>query len=58
MATVRFTVKAQAKLGGHVIPWFPPGAGRSQWLLTAESGGHWYVNLSRSTSLGLGPACQ
>jgi hypothetical protein len=57
MAVVRFTAKVQAKLGGHVIPLFPPGAGRSQWLVTTESGGHWFVNLSRSTSLGFGAAC-
>ena len=57
MATVRFTARVQATLGGHVVPLFPPGTGRSQWLVTTESGGHWYVNLSRSTSLGFGAGC-
>jgi hypothetical protein len=57
MATVRFTAKVQAKLGVHVVPLFPPTAGRSQWLVTTESGGRWYVNLSRSGSFGFGPAC-
>jgi hypothetical protein len=50
-ATVRFTVKAQASLGGQNIPVFPQGTGRAQWLVTTRTAGRWYVNLDRSTAL-------
>jgi hypothetical protein len=56
-ATVRFTVKAQASLGGQNIPVFPQGPGRVQWLVTTETDGHWYVNLDRSTAVVFGGAC-
>jgi hypothetical protein len=56
-AAVRFTVKVRAKLGGQSIPVFPGGPGRVQWLVTTEAGGHWYVNLGRSSGLAFGPAC-
>ncbi len=56
-ATVRFTVKARAILGGQSIPVLPPGPGRVQWLITTETGGHWYVDLGRSSGLVFGPAC-
>lgn len=57
-ATVRFTVKAHASLSGHSFPVLPQGPGHVQWLETAEAGGHWYVDLRRSTSLAFGPACR
>jgi hypothetical protein len=56
-ATVRFTVKARAILGGQSIPVLPQGPARVQWLSTAEAAGHWYVDLGRSSSLEFGPAC-
>ncbi len=56
-ATVRFTVQAQASLGGQSIPVFPQGPRRVQWLVTAERAGHWYVDLTRSTALVLSEAC-
>jgi hypothetical protein len=56
-ATVRFTVKARASIGGHSVPVLPQGPDRVQWLVTTETGGHWLVDLGRS-SLAFGPACQ
>jgi hypothetical protein len=56
-ATVRFTVKARAILGGQSIPVLPQGPGHVQWLITTEAAGHWYVDLGRSSSLAFGPAC-
>jgi hypothetical protein len=56
-ATVRFTVKARAILAGQSIPVLPQGPDRVQWLITTEVGGHWYVDLGRSSSLAFGPAC-
>lgn len=56
-ATVWFTVKARAILGGQSIPVLPQGPARVQWLITAEAAGHWYVDLGRSSSLEFGPAC-
>jgi hypothetical protein len=56
-ATVRFTVKAQASLGGQNVPVFPQSPGRVQWLVTTETAGHWYVDLTRSTALVFGGAC-
>lgn len=56
-ATVRFTVKARASLGGQSIPVLPQGPGRVQWLVTTQAGGHWYVDLGRSSNLMFGPAC-
>jgi hypothetical protein len=56
-ATVRFTVKAQASLGGQSIPIFPQGSGGVQWLVTTKRAGHWYVNLDRSTALVFGGTC-
>jgi len=53
---VRFTVTAQASLGGQKIPVRPHGPG-GQWLVTAESANHWYVDLSRSSGFLLGGAC-
>jgi hypothetical protein len=54
-AAVRFTVKARASLAGHSIPVFPR-PGRVQWLVSTETGGHWYADLGRS-SLTFSPAC-
>jgi hypothetical protein len=56
-ATVRFTVKAQASLGGQNIPVFPQGPSSVQWLVTTRTVGHWYVNLDRSTALVFSGAC-
>jgi hypothetical protein len=56
-ATVRFTVKAQAGLGGQNIPVFPQGSGGVQWLVATRTAGHWYVNLDRSTALLFSGAC-
>jgi hypothetical protein len=56
-ATVRFTVKAQASLGGKTMPVFPQGPGSTQWLVTTRTAGHWYVNLNRSTDLVFSGAC-
>lgn len=55
-ATVRFTVKAQATLGGQKIPVLPQGPGR-QWLVAAESANHWYVDLARSSGFLFAGAC-
>lgn len=57
-ATVRFTVTARASLAGHSIPVLPQGPGRVQWLVTTETGGHWYVDLGRSSNVTAGAACQ
>ena len=56
-ATVRFTVKAEASLGGTDTPVFPQGPGSAQWLATTEVAGHWYVNLDDSTALAFGGGC-
>jgi hypothetical protein len=56
-ATVRFTVKAQASLGGNSIPVFPQTPGSVQWLATTEVAGHWYVNIDDSTALVFAGAC-
>lgn len=56
-ATVRFTVKARASLGGHSIPIFPQGPGRVQWLVAAETAGHWYVDLGHSGAFLFSGAC-
>lgn len=56
-ATVRFSVKARAILGGQSIPVLPQGSGRVQWLSTTQASGHWYVDLGHSSSLAFGPAC-
>lgn len=56
-ATVRFTVQAQASLGGRNIPVFPQGPGNTQWLVAAESGGHWYVDLAVSSGVIFSGAC-
>lgn len=56
-ATVRFTVKARASLGGQDVPVFPQGPGRAQWLVTTETAGHWYVDLARSSAFVFSGAC-
>jgi hypothetical protein len=56
-ATVRFTVKAEASLGGKAIPVFPQAPGGAQWLATTEVAGHWYVNIEDSTALVFGGGC-
>jgi hypothetical protein len=56
-ATVRFTVKAEAKLDGQDIPVLPQGPGSAQWLATTEVAGHWYVNIDDSTALAFGGGC-
>ncbi len=56
-ATVRFTVKAQASLGGQSIPLFPESSRGVQWLVTTRTADHWYVDLDRSTALVFGGAC-
>ena len=53
-ATVRFTVKAEAKLDGQDLQVLPQGPGSEQWLATTEVAGHWYVNLDDSTALAFG----
>jgi hypothetical protein len=53
-ATVRFTVKADARLDGQDFPVFPQGPGSAQWLATTEIAGHWYVNITGSTTLAFG----
>jgi len=56
-ATVRFTVKARASLGGQDVPMLPQGPGSVQWLVTTRTAGHWYVNLDRSTGFAFSGAC-
>ena len=56
-ATVRFTVRARASFGGHNIPLFGQGPGRVQWLVAAETAGHWYVDLARSSAFLFSGAC-
>ena len=55
-ATVRFTMKVRASISGHVFPVFPPGRKHLRWLVVSRAGGHWYVDVARS-SLVFGPAC-
>ncbi len=57
LATVRFTVKARATLGGQTLPVFPQGPRRVQWLVTLEVAGHWYVDLARSGASMMGGPC-
>jgi hypothetical protein len=47
-ATVRFTLKAHATMDGHSIPVYPEGTGNVQWLVAAQIGGHWYLDLRQS----------
>ena len=56
-ATVWFTVRARATIGGHTIPVLPQGPRHRQWLVTAAEGARWYVDLSRS-SMAFGPTCR
>jgi hypothetical protein len=56
-ATVRFTVKAHIRVGGHSIPVPPQGPGRVRWLVASESGGHWYVDLARGYGFPAGTGC-
>jgi len=56
-ATVRFTVKARASIGGHSVPVLPQGPARVQWLVTTEAGGHWYVDLGSGSKAAFGAAC-
>lgn len=56
-ATVRFTVQAHATLDGTSIPVLPQGPGSQQWLVTTETAGHWYVDLTSSSDLAFGGAC-
>jgi hypothetical protein len=56
-ATVWFTVRARATIGGHTFPVLPQGPRRAQWLVTTAEGGHWYIDLNRS-SMGFGPTCR
>ena len=53
-ATMFFTVKANASLGGMNIPVFPQGSGNAQWLATTEVAGRWYVNITGSTAVVFG----
>lgn len=56
-ATVRFTVRAHAAVGGTSIPVLPQVPGGRQWLVTAEQAGHWYVDLAGSGDFAFGGAC-
>jgi hypothetical protein len=56
-ATVRFTLKARASLDGHTIPLFAQRPGRVQWLVAAETAGHWYVDLAHGSAFPFGGAC-
>jgi hypothetical protein len=58
-ATVRLAVSASASLGGQAIPFplFAPDSGGQQWLETAESGGHWYVDLGASSAFLFSGSC-
>jgi hypothetical protein len=56
-ATVRFTVKAEADLGGQDIPVAPQGPGGDQWFSTTEVAGHWYVNVTDNSAFALGGDC-
>jgi hypothetical protein len=56
-ATVRFTVKARASIGGQSVPVLPQGPGRVQWQATTDAGGHWYVDLGRSGGMRFGQFC-
>jgi hypothetical protein len=57
LATVRFTVTAQASLGGQSVPVFPQGPGGVQWLAAIDKAGHWYVDLARSSGSPLAGGC-
>jgi hypothetical protein len=56
-ATVRFTVRARASIGGHSVPVLPEGPGRVQWLEASQAGGRWYVDLSASSGFMFGGGC-
>jgi hypothetical protein len=56
-ATVLFKVSVTAKLGDTSIPVLNPDSGAKQWLVTTETGGHWYVDPSASSALGMGSPC-
>jgi hypothetical protein len=58
-ATVRFAVSVSASLGGQTVPVpvFAPDSGGQQWLETAESGGHWYVDLGASSAFLFSGPC-
>jgi hypothetical protein len=56
-ATVRFTVKAEASLGGQDLAVLQQASGSAPWLVTTEVAGHWYVNLDASTALAFGGGC-
>ncbi|MGH3171456.1 MAG: hypothetical protein ACRDN0_37045 [Trebonia sp.] len=56
-ATVRFTVSASITPGGATIPVLPDGSAGGQWLVAAESGGHWYVDIASNPNFMLSGAC-
>lgn len=56
-AVVRFTAKVRAHIAGQSIPVFPGGSRRVQWVMSTVTGGRWFVDLGRSSSLAFGPAC-
>jgi hypothetical protein len=55
-ATVWFSVKVTARIGGHTVPLSPPGTAGTNWLLAARVSGSWYADL---TTIGFGilPPC-
>jgi hypothetical protein len=56
-AIVRFTVSATINPGGATIPVLPEGSAAGEWLVAAESGGHWYVDIASNSSFMLSGAC-
>jgi hypothetical protein len=54
-ATIWFSVKATAQIGGHTVPMSPSGAAGRNWLLATEIGSIWYADLSNSSSSPLPP---
>ena len=53
-ATVRFTVSADTAMGGQSFPVLPDGPGAAQWLVAAENGGQWYVDLASNPDFPVG----
>jgi hypothetical protein len=52
-ATVWFTVTAKLSFGGQELPAMSPAGEGAQWFAAAERSGHWYVDTSVSSELGV-----
>jgi hypothetical protein len=56
-ATVLFTAKANATVGGTSLPVLVPVPGSQQWLAATEQAGQWYVDLAGTKDFVFSGGC-